>query len=252
MTGNTGAGPQIFRISGLWSFAVDVYLSYRQNPRSATTVVLLLLQLLAAGCIEFQQKIDLKADGNFTVSLRYSVPDKYFSLMQRVRVQIDTWQDQPPSRSPVWPWNGKEVAELLANNNLDLTEYKTGKKNGHRNVLIKYRGEYDNRMDLAGIGFLPLKFEDDAEHGTRTLSVPLTSLSENGDTFVAGDTGKLASLCKGLTVAFRLTVPGEIISTTGNQLDEHSVAWEFKTDEDPSFLHTSPVIKVTYRSSPAE
>lgn len=228
-----------------------MYLSYRQNFRSAT-IVILLLQLLGIGCIEFQQTIDLKPDGKFTVSQRYSVPEEYFSLLRQARLQIDAWQDQPSSRSPAWPWNGKEVAEALETNNLDMTEYKAGKTNGRRHVLIKYRGEYEISSDFDRIAFLPLKFEDDAERGLRTLIVPLTSLSDDRDTVTATDTGKLTSLCQGMTLDFRLTVPGEIISTTGDQLDEHTVAWEFKADEDPSFLHAPPVMKVTYRSRSVE
>ncbi|MFO7820790.1 MAG: hypothetical protein R6V56_01835 [Lentisphaeria bacterium] len=224
-------------------------LSYRYKIRNATPLIPVLIALLSltAGCIHLEQSIEVKKDGAVVTSLHYSLPKEYFEACKMARSQVDELQGLPPALTPFWPWNRVAVEEYIEQSESTLLEYKKLTEGGRKHVFLIYKGKHSDAENAGIQDVVPVDIHKGLQKGFRVVKVPLQENLTGSTELSTQEEEKLKVLSAGMRLSFSITVPGKIISTSGNIENSNTATWEFDLERNPSLIKSLPEIKLTYR-----
>jgi len=211
-----------------------------RQPAPPRAWLALLPALLAAGCLDFEQRLTLEKNGELTFSLRYAVPVELLPAYRDASQTISRWQGvEAGQQIGVNAWLDRRTAEdHFTGDTLKLTAYQTFEKEASRHIEVGGRAT-DAEAALRGGKLGPFELGPHPDGG-RELALPLPSASAKIAALDEVQKQHLASLATGFAWRLVVDTPTPIISTNGNKLGERRVEWRFgpKILADPTALPT--------------
>jgi hypothetical protein len=204
----------------------------------------LVLVVLAAGCVQIEQDLTLKADGSGVVRLIYVAAEGEGTLAQRAAremVRQTLALNDGGTRLPQDMSDAEIRAQFAgyAKHGVQLEQLTTERKTQHvvRRATISFR-------DLPGLARALLPERTLALSRSARGDYTLTQQPGGGDSLVnrfaavaADDSNPLtAELFKGFRATLRLHAPGRVLEANAAQAQQGAAVWRFDYDQDAQAL----------------
>lgn len=203
-------------------------------------VVCLAVLLLAAGCIQVEQAIEIRPDGSGTLDLSYGMSRETVGQIEGA-VREASGLEQEPDATPSSPMDFDEASiresfKDFEPHGVTLASLETETRADWKFMRLKIAFR-----DLAGLtktSFFSdrnVSLRRNAEgHYTFRLAAGANDAEASGPTADSPEMEQLAKeIMKGFRMAVSITAPGRVLATSGDRKDDHTVAWEFDLDKDP-------------------
>jgi hypothetical protein len=185
--------------------------------------LLAVVVVLAAGCIDYDQKITLNADGSGTLVIHYASDDP-----------------EGTSGAPVLPFTEDEIVAGYKGSNLVVRDIVPDAESDEYHAGVTYQIDFDDVVDLNNYG--AFAFEDKLSQtfylndlGDTTSFMQTTTLTMDVE-----DTSMLDSY----KFTYKLVCPGDITETNGTlSSDGRTVAWSYAL---PELINNAVDMTVTY------
>ncbi len=198
--------------------------------------------LLGAGCVHFEQRMEIFADGSAEVELHYAISEESMRGLESGQQLIDTWQGRA-STPANWFANEKAVRAYLGGDGIQVASYRQQRRNGKIHTTIVCRVASLSRTLASGkVGDFRLERN---RQGNFTLSADLVELPSSS----AEVMGQYMAVCQDLRLKLEVVTPSEIVSSTAHQTGKRRVSWEYVPDGDHSVFLRTPEIAVTFEGS---
>ena len=195
---------------------------------------------LAAGCVQLEQDLTLKADGSCTINIAYAAPEGEQTMMQqaaRAMLQQALPASGGGNRMPQDMSDAeiKKQFEAYARHGVKLEQLSTERKAGRviRRGVISFKA-----LDGLARALLPdrtVALTRDARGNYQLVQ------QSGGEKTMAGRIGALAAddanplvaeLFKGFRATLRVTTPGKLLDGNAAQMEGATAVWRFDFDRD--------------------
>jgi hypothetical protein len=204
-----------------------------------------LAALTLAGCLQVDQHLALDADGSGHLTVHYGLREDQLADLAKTARRAETAQPGvPPLPSPggLLVFTEDELRKefkAYADLGLELDEVRISSSNGVKWVYLDVR--FRDLGGLSGSEFFAdssLALErTPAGHFIFRQDPPLRQVLGGGLEAARGEVDAgLARLLKGFHATLRVTVPGDILSTTAAQRRGRRAEWDFDEARDPQAL----------------
>jgi hypothetical protein len=204
--------------------------------------------LLAAGCLEFEQRIELRADGSAQIALNYAVDEGLAPAHAAAAASIGEWRGGAGGTRPRPPWQLSEAdaRRHFSGDGMELERFATRTRNGRLRAEILCRATNARAALASGrAGVFDLAPAGDGNWRLRAV------LPETPERPPLDDrrTEEIQALCRGLVLRLQVTVPTRIVAAPGATIDGKTATWVFDAAADPAFIRTPPRIEVVFSGS---
>lgn len=205
----------------------------------AARAALLSALLCGAGCLHVTQQLTILPNGAATLRLHYSIPEEAVPPLSTA-VASALGDSADPESAPWWR-NRSACATYLKEHGLPMERYQAYDGDRRRHTVIEARIENLNaalgKGPLAGVGL------EETEAGNLKMTVRLPERPE-------GELD-LQRLPDGMVLQLRISVPTEIVETTGTRPDDQTAAWTVTNETLKSHAWPKPsVVFAPLRATP--
>ncbi len=208
-----------------------------------SSLALLALLALAAGCINVEQNLTIHKDGSGVIDLTYGMSEETLSRLGSMAAMSGLADDGASEVSNPFDQTEAEIREEFkdyAGSGVTLESVKTETRGGwrYRTMVIRFK----NLKGLADVGFL--SDQNVAlvknEQGNYVLTQNVTSsAAQNQGLPEIGDVSSdpvMAELMKGFRVVMRIKTPSPILETNAPRKTADTATWILDLQEDPKAL----------------
>lgn len=207
---------------------------------AASLVPVVVVALIATGCIQLEQTVLLNGDGSLAVTCHYSVATDSVGLLATGARVIQEWQGRADEMPP-WFTSEAAVRQHFAATGVTLQRYRSYQAGGRHHVELLLFAEYGPAALNSGL-FGPLRCDRLADGSVRLWAdLPQPSLPSAGL-----DPQALRALTQDLVLRLDLRVPGTILSTTAPRHSRNAATWVFDPGQDDAFLTAVPRLECAF------
>ncbi|MFA4944616.1 MAG: hypothetical protein WC789_07940 [Lentisphaeria bacterium] len=205
-------------------------------PRLCRFLLLLLLPLLATGCLTLEETLVFHRDGSGSVQLVYRMDEAQLPAFTAGLAAIAGEGQE----TGIFTDEGL-ARKQFSGDGITLKEFASYQRQGKRNVRI-FCAVTDMQRALASGKFGDIVYvrREDGTYRLRLL------LPEPGQPLDAAAAARLREKLKGLAVTFTIHVPGRIQEAAGAEIRGNSARWQFDAARDDAFLRATPVIEALF------
>ncbi len=198
------------------------------------------IALIAVGCIQLEQTVLLNGDGSLAVTCHYSVAAGSEALLATGARVIQQWQGRP-AETPAWFANEEAVREHFAATGVTVQRYRRYQSGGRHHVELILFAEYGPAALNSGL-LGPLRCDRLADGSVRLWAdLPRPAGAAGGL-----DPRALRALTQDLVLRLDLRVPGSIVSTTAPRHSRSTATWVFDPGVDDAFLNAVPRLECAF------
>lgn len=220
-------------------------------PRNCRTLFLFPLLLLAAGCLELDQRVTINADGSGEVEFRYTVPERTLPVLTAGQAKVLELQGRTPAADAATPnrlyWFLSEGAARtwFAGTPLKLESYTTTVRDGQQLVAILVRAaDMRKALNSGLIGDFKLTRTGAGDY---TLAAQLPEAEAATETVPDAKRIKaLQDALQGMKLRLRIQTPTPITVTSAPNPSVMQATWEFEPARQPELFSHPPKIEVTF------
>ena len=217
------------------------------------SLVCSLLAVLATGCIELKQDLELKPDGSGRLRVSYSISEHSISQLQAMLVLKEQMARISGNATPMTEEDKQAMMFLIPDETairksfkkyekygISATELSVSTRNNRKHIYVE--AHFKNIAEVAKADFFEF------------YGFSLLRLANNNYVFYRSpqkadgvappilsdkQTEKLLSpLLGGFSVSLNVKTPGRIIKTNAHDKQRYSAIWIFEFDRDPNVLQT--------------
>jgi hypothetical protein len=182
---------------------------------------IIVFALLLAGCLEFEQKIVLAADGSAVLTYIYDIPNENLPLIEGYFASLTPANNSFLSEAAVKKFYNRPQ------DGIELRGYKRTTKNNRTTIqiiILTRKFEKALKTDC----FPSIVYSKATDTAPNRLELKFPPPPENCP---KEDIEQIASRCKGLKLSCEIQVPSAIKSTIGHKRTPRSAIWRFSADE---------------------
>lgn len=212
--------------------------------------MILMMAGLISGCVKMDQTLTINKDGSASVEMSYGMSEAMVNQMEMMKKMSATMQEgkteeSQPDDNDSFDFNEESIRSRYAQlqkYGITLDSLSTEVKDGWKYIHMKY-----STKDLAALAKTAF-----AENSTMSLTKDAGGnyvlLQKNSDYNMGEDAEdttpemkemmmkQMLPMMKGMQVAFRVKVPGDVIESNATEVKGNEVAWIYDIDKDPSFV----------------
>lgn len=201
--------------------------------------VLGLVAILAlAGCIKMDQDITLNKDGSGNVKFMYGMSEQTVNQMKAMAA-MGAEEGEEPETDDLFEFEEGKVKEKFAelqDQGITLKSARTETKGGWKYMYVDFDFADVSRLngtEVMGDSPFSIVKNDDGNY--------VISTKMGGDELGMGDADPeqmkmMIPMMAGMRMAFKITTPNKIISTTAPVKSSNSAQWVFDIDSDPDSI----------------
>ncbi len=201
--------------------------------------VLGLVAILAlAGCIKMDQDITLNKDGSGNVKFMYGMSEQTVNQMKAMAA-MGAEEGEEPETDDLFEFEEGKVKEKFAelqDQGITLKSARTETKGGWKYMYVDFDFADVSRLngtEVMGDSPFSIVKNDDGNY--------VISTKMGGDELGMGDADPeqmkmMMPMMAGMRMAFKITTPNKIISTTAPVKSSNSAQWVFDIDSDPDSI----------------
>ncbi|MDD2237880.1 MAG: hypothetical protein PHP44_05430 [Kiritimatiellae bacterium] len=206
--------------------------------------MILMLAGLISGCVKMDQTLTINDDGSASVEMSYGMSEAMVNQMEAMK-KMSASMGEEEEEDDSFDFDEQSIRDRFAGlkeEGITLDSVSTEVKDGWKYINMKY-----STKDLAALAKTDL-----AENSKMSLKKNADGnyvlLQKNSDYNMGDDSEEtspemkemmmkqMLPMMKGMQVAFRVKVPGEIIESNATEVQGKEVAWVYDVDKDPSFI----------------
>lgn len=195
--------------------------------------------MLAAGCVQIEQELTLRADGSGTVRVAYAAPETEQTMMQQAAREMlkHTMALGGTTRLPQDMTDAeiKKQFEGFAKHGVKLEQLTSERKPGRliRRGVISFKNLEGLSRALLPERTLALTRDARGNYQLSQQAGGGHTLASRLGTVAADDSNPLvAELFKGFRATVRITTPGRILDGNAAQTEGNTAQWRFDFDQD--------------------
>jgi hypothetical protein len=217
----------------------------------ATCFIFSTLLFFSSGCIKMEHSLRLRRDGTASYSLKYSISEQAivrFRAMEKLNIQLAESRGEPPPKLGIDPIFRlfidpdeaaiRKALKQYEHYGIEVKEFEVRTVSSWRHVNFKLEIN-----DLQKVAKLPF-FRDNGFNLTKDKSGSyvfyrepyINRPAEIAEVPSGEDLKQLIPLLSGFKTVVRISVPGNITSTTAFNNTVNTASWIFDFDHDPGAL----------------
>lgn len=208
------------------------------------TAMLFMLAGLLGGCLKMDQTLTINQDGSASVEMSYGMSEAMVNQMEAMK-KMSAQMGEEAEEDDSFDFDEESIRKRFAGlkeEGITLDSVSTEVKDGWKYINMKY-----STKNLAALAKTDLA-ENSKMSLTRNADGNYVLLQKNSDYNMGDDSEEtspemkemmmqqMLPMLKGMKVAFRVKVPGEVIESNATEVDGNEVAWVYDVDKDPSFV----------------
>lgn len=212
-------------------------------------LAVLVIALLASGCVKVEQTLTLDKDGSGTLDMRYGMSEQTIAQLEAMEQMAETMGQEPggdPAGETPFDFDEAQVREEFEANRPDgveLLSLNSETVDGWKYMNMQLA--FDDMAALRETAFFSdgeLTLTKNAE-GNYVLSqstgaasaMPETPIGE-GEGAEAAMMQQMAGMFAGMRIVTNVVAPTAVLDSNASEVDGRRASWIFDVDEDPTVL----------------
>ena len=219
--------------------------------RTFSRIVITAALLILSGCIQMEHSLNLRSDGTASYSLKYSISEQtiiQFHAIDKLQEQLAEANGNPPPKPAIDPLIRlfldphqdpiRKALENFKTDGVEIKELEVRTISSRREVNLKL--EISDLSKIANTTFFKnngFNLTKDKNGNYVFYREPYINRPGEIAKVPAGDDLKqIIPLLTGFKTTIRISVPGNIVSTTAFNNAVSTASWTFDFDRDPAAL----------------